>query len=242
VDPLSARSAGPEPLEPAALDVTQLALRALAPRGSRQAALLGELFAREDLAELSRATHASLRAHGFGARLATRWCAAFELGRRVERARVPRGRRIDSPARVFELMACELRGLRHETFWVLLLDGKHRLRRRQPVSTGTLTASLVHPREVFAPALRERAAAIVCVHNHPSGDPEPSREDVAVTRRLVAVGRLVGVPLVDHVVVADQGYASLRERIDFDAGATLAEAAWTDTATAAAAAVSMRST
>ena len=78
-------------------------------------------------------------------------------------------------------------------------------------------SSLVHPREVFGPALREGAAALIVVHNHPSGVPEPSAEDVAVTRRLIEAGQLLGVPLLDHVVVAAEGYVSIRERIRFEA-------------------------
>jgi DNA repair protein RadC len=78
-------------------------------------------------------------------------------------------------------------------------------------SQGTLTASLVHPREVFRPALREAAAAIILVHNHPSGDPTPSREDREVTERLVHVGEILGIPVLDHVIVAERGYVSLRQ-------------------------------
>jgi len=89
------------------------------------------------------------------------------------------------------------------------------LLRTAHVSTGTLSTSLVHPREVFAAALRESAAAIVVVHNHPSGDPEPSAQDVAVTQRLVQVGALLGVPLLDHVVVGGDRWVSLRERISW---------------------------
>jgi DNA repair protein RadC len=121
-----------------------------------------------------------------------------------------------SPRRVHELVAVELRGLERERFLVLLLDGKHRLKRREVVSEGTLTTSLVHPREVFRPAVRESAAAVVVVHNHPSGDPEPSLEDVEVTRRLIEAGRLLGIPLLDHVVVGDGRFASLRERMSFE--------------------------
>ena len=94
---------------------------------------------------------------------------------------------------------------------MVLLDGRHRVRRTVTASQGTLTASLVHPREVFRPALRESAAAVLVVHNHPSGDPTPSEEDRRVTRRLAEAGALLGVPLLDHVVVAERGYTSLRE-------------------------------
>jgi DNA repair protein RadC len=153
---------------------------------------------------------------GLSRRGALRLAAAFALGRKVERAvRDPRAC-LRSPALVHELMAPELRGLERETFHALLLDGKHRLQRRHRVSEGTLTSSLVHPREVFGPALREGAAALIVVHNHPSGDPEPSAEDVSVTRRLIEVGQIVGVPLLDHVVVGAEGYVSIRERIRFE--------------------------
>jgi DNA repair protein RadC len=183
---------------------------------SREASILCERF---ELPDLARATPRHLHASGDLPRArAIRLAAAFALGRRVAAAgRRPRTS-LRSPARVHELMATELRGLAQETFHVLLLDGKHRLRRRERVSAGTLTSSLVHPREVFGPAIRENAAALIVVHNHPSGDPEPSAEDLAVTRRLAQAGRILGVPLLDHVVVGDEGYVSIRERISFDEG------------------------
>lgn len=146
---------------------------------------------------------------------AARLAAAFELGRRVEAARRPPRPALRSPERVHRLLQPRLRGLVRETFLVLLLDGKHRLEQVQTVSVGTLTSSLVHPREVFAPALVARAAALIAVHNHPSGDVEPSADDLEVTRRLIAAGRLVGVPLLDHVIVTDEAYLSLRTRMDF---------------------------
>ncbi len=101
-----------------------------------------------------------------------------------------------------------LRHVRQESFFALLLDSRHRLIREVEVSRGSLNQSLVHPREVFAPALREAAAALVVVHNHPSGDPEPSREDVEVTRRLSEAGEILGVRLVDHVVTGAEEFRS----------------------------------
>jgi DNA repair protein RadC len=95
---------------------------------------------------------------------------------------------------------------------VLLLNGRHRLLRQEMISQGTLTASLVHPREVFRPALKEAAAALILVHNHPSGDPTPSPEDRQVTERLARAGEILGVRVLDHVVVAERGYCSLREQ------------------------------
>jgi DNA repair protein RadC len=178
----------------------------------------GEVEPETDVAARSRMTPSQLRRDfGLSRAGAVRLAAAFALGRRVERAvRDPRVS-LRSPALVHELMAPEVRGLCRETFHALLLDGKHRLQRRHRVSEGTLTSSLVHPREVFGPALREGAAALIVVHNHPSGDPEPSAEDVAVTRRLIEAGQIVGIPLLDHVVVGAEGYVSIRERIRFEA-------------------------
>ena len=94
---------------------------------------------------------------------------------------------------------------------VVLLDARQRVLRSEVISQGTLTASLVHPREVFRPALRDAAAALVLVHNHPSGDPTPSAEDREVTSRLARAGEILGIRVVDHVVVAERGFCSLRE-------------------------------
>ena len=141
--------------------------------------------------------------------------AVFELGRRVEQSRWGASDSIRTPGGVYRLMAPRLRGLERETFHVLLLDGRHRLTGVEQVSEGTLSTSLVHPREVFLPAIRQPAAAIVVVHNHPSGDPEPSPQDYEVTRRLADSGRLIGIPLLDHVVVGEGRHVSIRERIEF---------------------------
>ncbi|HMI85617.1 MAG TPA: JAB domain-containing protein [Polyangiaceae bacterium] len=101
-----------------------------------------------------------------------------------------------------------------EVFVVLLLNGQHRVFGLAEVSRGTLTATLVHPREVFGPALRHGAAAIIVAHNHPSGDPEPSTEDVTVTQRLVEAGTILGIPLLDHVIVGERDrHLSLRIRL-----------------------------
>jgi DNA repair protein RadC len=169
---------------------------------------------RVELHRLARATPAELlRGHGLSGRDAVRVAAAFELGRRAaEREREP-APACGSAGEVFRLVEPRLAGLERERFLVLLLDGKHRLRRMEVVSEGTLTTSLVHPREVFRSAVREAAAAVIAVHNHPSGDPEPSPEDLEVTRRLRRAGRLLGVPLLDHVVIGAGRFVSLRERL-----------------------------
>ncbi len=170
-------------------------------------AALGSL-ARQSCGELA-------RAHSLTALQARRLEAAFALGRWVEREQSRPGTLLGRPEQVYGLLAPELRGADQESFHALFLDTRHRLRGRQMVSLGTLSSSLVHPREVFAPALRERAAALIVAHNHPSGDPEPSSEDEAVTERLLEVGRLVGVPLLDHVILGHGSWVSLRDRMGF---------------------------
>jgi DNA repair protein RadC len=194
--------------------------------GERAVSPALELLSREDLAPLSRRSPQELRARaGLSRAAALRLAAAFALGRRVENSvaspRVP----LSGAALVHAVMAPVLRGLDREQFHALLLDTKHRLLRHVRVSEGTLSTALVHPREVFAPALREASAALVVVHNHPSGDPEPSAQDLEVTLRLVQVGNLVGVPLLDHVVIADERYVSLRERLRWDVTASETAAA-----------------
>ena len=165
-----------------------------------------------DLRCLAQASATRLsRAHGVGPAKAASLLAALEIGRRSAEQRLPVGRPIQRPEDVHRHFYLRLREARQECFTVLLLDGRHRLIGEVLVSQGTLTASLVHPREVFRSALQEAAAALVLVHNHPSGDPSPSREDREVTERLVRAGEILGVRVVDHVIVAERGYHSFRE-------------------------------
>lgn len=99
-----------------------------------------------------------------------------------------------------------------EQFWIVLLDGKHRGKREIMVSQGTLTSSPVHPREVFREAIKDSSAAIILCHNHPSGDPEPSNDDISVTERLRSAGEIVGIHILDHVIIGDNRFVSLSER------------------------------
>jgi DNA repair protein RadC len=149
---------------------------------------------------------------GLGASRAARLLAALELGRRTAAEPLVRGSAIRAAADVFRHYHPLLRDLRFEQFRIVLLDGKHRILREVLVSQGTLTSSPVHPREVFAAAIRHSAAAVILVHNHPSGDPAPSADDVEITRRLAQVGDLVGIRVLDHVIVGDGAYASLADR------------------------------
>ena len=165
-----------------------------------------------DLRSLARAgTGEVSRVAGLGPARAARILAALELARRVGRqARMP-GPRFRSGHEVYLAYRERLMFEKREVFVGLMLDGKGRPFREWTVSQGSLTASLVHPREVFEPLIRESAAGVLLVHNHPSGDPTPSPEDMEITRRLRQVGERVGIRGVDHVVVGEEGYASLAE-------------------------------
>lgn len=185
-------------------------------RGADVAAVAGALLRDHGgLRGLARAAASELRAApGIGPAKCASLLAALELGRRLAARHLRPGDAIRGPGDVHRHFHPRLRDADRERFLALLLDGRHRVMREVAVSEGTLTASLVHPREVFRPALREGAAALVLVHNHPSGDPTPSAEDREVTDRLARAGELLGVRVLDHVIVAERGYWSLRESGD----------------------------
>ncbi len=146
---------------------------------------------------------------------AARWEAVVELARRYLSEEVPRGKSYRSAAEVFARYRYLIADSPVELFLALLLDVKHRVLREARVSVGILDGSLIHPREVFAPAVGERAGAVILVHNHPSGDPAPSPEDREVTRRLRAAGGIVGIPVLDHVIIGNRGFYSFREESDW---------------------------
>ncbi|MBM4268749.1 MAG: DNA repair protein RadC [Deltaproteobacteria bacterium] len=148
---------------------------------------------------------------GVGLAQASAICAAIALGRRADHPALERGAPITAAGDVYRHFHPRLAGLRQERFYVLLLDGKGRLQSEVRVSEGTLTASLVHPREVFRFALREAAASLILAHNHPSGDPTPSPEDESLTRRLCSAGELLGVRILDHVVIGSSTWLSFAE-------------------------------
>ncbi len=137
--------------------------------------------------------------------------AALELGRRLAAETREDGAPLRSPREVYATYAPRLEDLPVEEFHVAVLDAQHRLERDVTVTRGILNSSLVHPREVFREAIAERAAAIILVHNHPSGDPTPSADDRMVTEQLVAAGRLLDIPVHDHVIVGRGRYVSFAE-------------------------------
>jgi DNA repair protein RadC len=193
-------------------ELVSLLLRTGSPRADALGAARALLAAAGGLRPLAACTARELEGHhGVGPAKAASLLAAVEIGRRVATRRLEPGDGIRGPADVFRHFHARLRDASAERFLALLLDGRHRVIGESEISRGTLTASLVHPREVFRPALRAGAAALVVVHNHPSGDPTPSLEDRRVTERLARAGELLGVPLLDHVVVAEHGFRSLSE-------------------------------
>lgn len=196
-------------------ELLALVLRTGESAASRSAIDLGrELLSMFDgnLRELARAELSELQqVKGLGLAKAASIKAAFTLGSRFQARQLVTLERFSQPSQVFEYFHHELRDSRQEQFLSLLLDNKNRIIRKVDVSLGSLTCSVVHPREVFAPAVRESAAAIIFVHNHPSGDPTPSQEDKILTERLRKVGDLLGINVLDHIIIGDGSFYSFAE-------------------------------
>ena len=148
---------------------------------------------------------------GLGPARAVAIHAALELGRRLGAEGRDEGAPLRSPRDVYAAFAARLEDLTVEEFHVAVLDAQHRLERDVLVTRGILNSSLVHPREVFREAIAERAAAIILVHNHPSGDPTPSADDRAVTAQLVQAGRVLDIPVHDHLIIGRGRYVSFAE-------------------------------
>jgi DNA repair protein RadC len=138
--------------------------------------------------------------------------AAFELGRRLMEEPFMRGPAFSSGHEVYSYYHSRFKNLKKEVFCCMLLDAKNRILKDCKVSEGTLTNSLIHPREAFKDAIKESAASVIFVHNHPSGDPSPSREDIQVTERLVNAGEVIGINVLDHIIMGDGKYTSMKEK------------------------------
>ena len=199
----------------AALGDNELLALVLGHGGARASALdlANAVLARGGLHALTRARHEELtKVPGIGAASAAQVLAAIELGRRTLSRGAEERPRLVTPRAVAEYLLPQYGDRPVEQFGVLLLDTKHRVVRASVLSVGTLDASIVHPREVFREATAAGAAVIVLFHNHPSGDPEPSPDDVELTERLVAAGVLMGIHVIDHVILAQGRYYSFREQ------------------------------
>jgi DNA repair protein RadC len=202
---------GPEALADAELLAIQLGSGT---RGKSAIEVAREVLAAYgSLAGLAALEAVELARHaGLGPAKAARLVATFELTRRL-RARTPGARVVLSgPADVYAAFAPLMENLTREVFRIALLDAKNGLLRDRVISEGTLSASLVHPREVFKLAILESAASVVLIHNHPSGDPTPSREDIRLTRQLVECARLLDLRIHDHLVIGHGRFVSLAER------------------------------
>ena len=169
------------------------------------------LLAKQDLDSLPRLSLKELqKVKGIGPLKAMQLKAAFELGRRVRIVK-KRGQRIQSAKDVFTYTHPIIARETKEHFMVIHLDSQSRIIKHEIVSIGTLNSSLIHPREVFLPAVREHANAIILAHNHPSGNPSPSQEDKEITVRLFEAGELLAIPVLDHVIIGHARYFSFKE-------------------------------
>lgn len=171
------------------------------------------------LRNLTRASSAELcRTPGVGPVKASRILAALEIGRRVVSRKRRMGTVFQISQDVFDSYSLRLRDARQEAFTVILLDSKNRYLGDETVALGSLNQSIVHPREVFRPAIQWAAASVILLHNHPSGDPAPSEEDLRVTERLVEAGKLLGIRVLDHIIIGEGSYFSFfdQRRLDKD--------------------------
>ncbi len=170
------------------------------------------LFRFESLGVLGSSTFEELLdVSGIGESKAAKVLAALELGKRLNGTPITRTT-IATPKDVADVMMTQMRYLDREHFRALVLNTKNQLLRVIDISVGSLNSSVVHPRELYKMVIRHNGAAVIVVHNHPSGDPTPSAEDVALTRRLLKAGTILGVDLLDHVVLGDGAFVSLKER------------------------------
>ncbi|MBM7572027.1 RadC family protein [Aquibacillus albus] len=149
---------------------------------------------------------------GIGAVKGVLILASIELGKRMHQFKVHERYVVRSPEDGADYVMEEMRNLNQEHFVCLFLNTKNQIIHRQTIFIGSLNASIVHPREVFREAVKRSAASIICAHNHPSGDPSPSQEDIHVTKRLSECGKMIGIELLDHLVIGDHKFVSLKEK------------------------------
>jgi len=183
-------------------------------RGENVLALAQNLISHfGNLTKMKEATIEELQqVKGIGFATACKLKAAFKLGEKVQGQPIEYGQKIQLAKDVFNLLKNELGGKKKEHFKVLSLDSRNKLISIDDVSVGTINANLVHPREVFKTAIQHLASSIVIVHNHPSGDPEPSGDDLKITKRIIEAGKLLGIDVLDHIVIAKTGFFSFKDK------------------------------
>jgi DNA repair protein RadC len=173
-----------------------------------------EILSIHDLEKLSDESVASIKKiPGIGLAKACQIVACFELGRRVTSYTKETMPLVTCPEDVCRILAAKLRLQKKEHLIGLFLDTRKRLIKEETIFIGTLDSSIIHPREILKAAIKESAAAIIIVHNHPSGDSRPSDEDIEITRQITKAAELVGIPLLDHVIIGENNYTSLRDRL-----------------------------
>ncbi|MFC3750629.1 DNA repair protein RadC [Paenibacillus sp. GCM10012306] len=172
--------------------------------------ILSQVGGLRQLADLSIKEMTEIK--GIGPAKAVQLKAGIELGRRMANSRLTEPVIIRSPQDAAEILTEQLRYLQKEHFVCLFLNTKNHVIAQETLSMGSLNASIVHPREVFRAAIKCSSASIICAHNHPSGDPTPSPEDIALTGRLLRAGEIVGIDVLDHLIIGDKGFVSLKEK------------------------------
>jgi len=156
--------------------------------------------------------HELAKLKGIGAAKAAQIKAAIELGRRLSLEKTQEKTTINSPQDAANLVRFEMSGLTREEIWVLLLDTRNRVIDIEKVYAGSLNSAFARIAELFKSAILRNAASIIAVHNHPSGDPTPSPEDIAMTRNMIQAGKLLDIPLLDHLIIGVDSYLSLKEK------------------------------
>lgn len=171
--------------------------------------LLSQFGSLQKLAEASIEELSSIK--GIGLAKASQIKAVFEIGRRLSTQTTPyKSKELTNPEKVYRLIKSKLKDYHKEHFYIIPIDSRNWS--IAEVSVGSLNASIVHPREVFAEAIKNRAASVIFVHNHPSGDPEPSEDDLAITKRLVEAGKILGIEVADHIIIVKTGFISFKEK------------------------------
>lgn len=163
------------------------------------------------LKSIREADSSILKEHGFTNLQVTKILAVNELAKRMTTLDIEEKNKITSPQDVSELLMEEMRYLKKEYFKIVLLNTKNRIIDIVNISVGSLNSSIVHPREVFIEAIKRSCASLILVHNHPSGETQPSKEDIEITKRLVEAGQLIGIKILDHIIIGDGKYLSFKE-------------------------------
>ncbi|MFA5021355.1 MAG: DNA repair protein RadC [Patescibacteria group bacterium] len=171
--------------------------------------LLSQFGSLQKLSEASIEELSSVK--GIGLAKATQLKAVFEIGRRISTQTPPyKSKELTDPKKVYQLIKSKLKDYHKEHFYIIPIDSRNWS--IAEVSVGSLNASIVHPREVFAEAIKNKAASVIFAHNHPSGDTEPSEDDLEITKRLAEAGKIMGIEVIDHIIIAQKSFFSFKEK------------------------------